>query len=367
MTDFRPLHKKITKKILSEIEQFFDDKIEEAKGKDEVLADMVKVLQEFVMRGGKRIRPFLTVLAYQYATSVHESAQSQLKDHPNVFQAAACVEIHHLYILNLDDMADRDVLRHGGPTLEEYYGTKIFGKWSDAKHHGQTFSSIAGALLNSYTWEILRTSGFDPQIILNVMGIITESLFTDTVLGWQIHYFQNNQTIAESTEERFLKGLEYVTSRYTFVGPLNIGLTLAGKKPNSEIQKVFIEYGKHIGIAFQIQDDILGLFGDPNQTGKAVGNDVREGKKTLLIQRAYRNGNAEQRTFLESVIGTELTVEQLQKVQTIVKDTGSLEYSQQLAKQHVEQGRAALKKLPKRTEEIEVLESLAEYIITRKK
>lgn len=370
MSIFKSTHKKITQQVLSELETFFDQKIASAQKDDQVLVDMVKVLKEFTLRGGKRIRPFLTVLAYEYCkktTSLNESReQPRLSSTENIFKAASSVETHHHYLLNLDDMADRDILRHGGKSLEYFYQTELFQHWKDAEHHGRTFSSIAGALLNSYTWELLSTAGFEPQRVIDAMQVVSDMLFSDTVVGWQIQYFQNNEDIEQSSEERFLKGLEYVTSRYTFIGPLQIGVILSGGTELKTVIEAFQAYGKAVGIAFQIQDDILGMYGDPKEMGKAVGNDIREGKKTLLLQYAYRHGTKKDQEFLAKVIGSPLTEAELKNVQEIVKTTGSLKYSQDLAKREVEKGIEALENLHQ-TEEIEMLKELAQYMIKREK
>lgn len=357
----KPFLQHETPKILQALEVFFDEQLEKAEGKDAVLVDMVAVLKEFMLRGGKRVRPLLTILAYLIAKNLgHESG--------DIYRAAAAVETHHHYLLSIDDIADRDILRHGGKTLHEYYRTEVFQDWADSTHHGHSFSMIAGSLLNSFTFELLRTSQFPAERILKAEGIVNEMLFADTSLGWQIQYFQNNEPVASATEERFLKGLEFVTSRYTFVGPMLIGLHLALDESDGQFRQfkdLFTDYGKHVGIAFQIQDDVLGLFGDPKETGKAVGNDVREGKKTLLMQYAFQHSDAHQKKVIEGALNTPLTETQLKEVQQVVQETGSLAYSQDMAKEHVEKGIQVLETASMQTKEIQVLKELAEYMIAR--
>ena len=374
MSLFKQKHQEITAQVLLTLENFFDVKISQAEQKDQVLVEMVSVLKEFVLRGGKRVRPFLTVLAFEYGKSVSPRlsrefpSENSLEFSPQrreeILKVAGAVEMHHEYLLSLDDMADRDVLRHGGKTLEEYYSTEVFGKWPNARHHGRTFSEIAGGLLTSYTFELLASSGFSPELIAQAIPIIQDQLFSDTVTGWQLQYFQNHQPIIESTEQQFLKGLEFVTSRYTFIGPMKLGLLVSGNE-DKVVERFFLNFGRHVGIAFQIQDDIMGLFGDPQKMGKAVGNDVREGKKTLLMLKAYEFGNSEEKKFIEKVIGTSLSDSDLQKLQEIVKKSGSLDYSQKMARQHVEKGIAELAILQVQSKEIEILRELAQYMVER--
>jgi geranylgeranyl diphosphate synthase type I len=351
--------------IVGELERFCDEQLIKAGEKDHVLEEMVRVLKEFILRGGKRVGPMMVILGYIMARTLANKSIEKEK----IIRVACAVETHHLYLLNLDDMVDRDVMRHGGKTLEEYYRSEVFSHWPDSDHHGKSFSSIAGALLSSFTFELIKDSGLEPERILAAIHLITEHLFADTVLGWQIQYFQNNEPVEEASEERFMKGLEYVTSRYKFVGPLMIGLTLALDQHDEhfhQLKRLYREYGKHVGIAFQIQDDILGVFGDTKETGKAVGNDIREGKKTLLIQVAYRNGNVEQKKIIKSALNRPLSQTELTQVQSVMKDTGALNYSVNLAEKHVKQAVKVIDELPASVYGY-IAKELAEYMIRREK
>ncbi|MBI5151246.1 MAG: polyprenyl synthetase family protein [Candidatus Pacebacteria bacterium] len=347
---------RVTRLVNEEIERFFDQKLASTKKTDRHIHAMVEVLKEYSLRGGKHIRPFLTWCGYRVAGG---------KEEGKIIRAAAGVGLLHFYILNLDDMADRDTLRHGGPTLEEYYKTALTNiPQKHRDHYGRSFSEIAGALLNTYAYELVRTSGFDPKDILEALGILNKEMFEDTAAGWLIHMHQNWQNVADATEEEFIKGLNLVTAQYTFVGPLLIGATLAGT--GKKYFPALREFGLHVGTAFQIQDDILGLFGDKTVTGKAVGNDLREGKKTLLIQYAYRHGNSHEREVVERALGGSVDEKTLIQVQQIVQKTGGLEHGKKLAKGYVEKGIEIIKtSLPdKQTQEI--LFELAQFIIERK-
>lgn len=346
---------RVTRLINEEIERFFDQKLASTAKTDRHIHDMVGVLKEYSLRGGKHIRPFLTWCGYCVAGG---------RDEKNIIRAATGVGLLHFYILNLDDMADRDTLRHGGPTLEEYYKTSLINIPPEHRgHYARSFSEIAGALLNTYAYECIRTSGFDPQDIIEALGIFNKEMFEDTAAGWLIHMHQNWQNVSEATEEEFIKGLNLVTAQYTFVGPLLIGATLAGtgKKYFSALR----EYGLHVGTAFQIHDDILGLFGDESVTGKAVGNDLREGKKTLLIQYAYRHGNSHEREVIKRALGGTVDDEVLGQVQQIVQNTGGLEYGKKLAKGYVKRGIKSLEKIFQQSEARVTLRDLSEYIIQR--
>lgn len=347
---------RVTRLVNEEIERFFDQKLSSTAKTDRHIHDMVGVLKEYSLRGSKHIRPFLTWCGYLVAGG---------KEEKKIIRAAAGVGLLHFYILNLDDMADSDTLRHGGPTLEEYYKTALPNiPQTHQGHYARSFSEIAGALLNTYAYELIRTSGFDPQDILEALGIFNKEMFEDTAAGWLIHMNQNWQDIANATEEEFIKGLNLVTAQYTFIGPLCIGATLAGKI--GKYSAALREYGLQVGTAFQIHDDILGLFGDESVTGKAVGNDLREGKKTLLVQYAYRHSTSDEKKVIEGALGSNVDKETLKHIQDFVQKTGGLVYAQDLAKKYVENGVTSLETALPHTETREILIGLAKYIIQRK-
>lgn len=349
---------RIANLVQQELQAFFEERLKHAKTLDLIHFNTVTALQEMVLRGGKRIRPYLCWCGYKLAGG---------KEDEKIIRVGAAVELLHNYLLNLDDMADRDTVRHGGPTLEVVYSQSLFADYpkDTREHYARTWSEIACAILNTYIYELIRTSGFPSEQIVESLEIIDTHMLEETAVGWQIHMTQNHQPLSQAKEKVFEKGLRLVTAQYTFVSPLLLGVIFAGKRPVFEpMLKI---YGEHVGTAFQIQDDILGLFGKTEETGKAVGNDVREGKKTLLIQYAYRHCNGEDQKFLERVVGSPITEKELERVQSIVKKSGSLQYSQDKAKKHVEDGVAVLQSL--KTGDMLIKQQLieiAQFVIQRK-
>jgi len=340
--------------VLEEIRNFFTEQKTASDLAPHFLHSLENI-EEFVLRGGKNVRSLLTILAFRLGGQTDAA----------IYQAAAGVELFHKHILNIDDMADRDEQRYGGPTLQKKYEQE-FNTWQDAAHHGRSFAEIDGTLLGSFAFELVRTSQFSPEKILAVMEVMNRTMYWRTVMGWQIHYFQNYQPLAEANEEEFLRGIDLVSSEYTFVAPLKIGLILAGKSEDEVLKSALMTYAQKVGRAFQIQDDILGVFGDTEETGKPVGNDIREGKKTLLLQRAFQNASPEDKKFLVAVCGQPLDQEQLEKVRQLMKQTGALQYSQEMAAQLVREGLLAISPLHN-SEEKAVLGDLSEHVIERKK
>lgn len=344
--------------VQQELRMFFQERLKHAKTVDPIHLHTVTALQEMVLRGGKRIRPYLCWCGYTLGGGTEDK---------KIIRIGAAVELLHNYLMNLDDMADRDTVRHGGPTLEISYAQSLFSGYpkSTRAHYARTWTEIAGAILNTYMYELIRTSGFSSEQIMESLEIVDTHMLEETAVGWQIHMMQNHEPLSQAKEERFEKGLRLVTAQYTFVNPLLLGAVFAGKR--SVFEPVLTAYGTHVGTAFQIQDDILGLFGKTEETGKAVGNDVREGKKTLLIQYAHQHCNEEDQKFLERVVGSPITAKELERVQAIVRKSGSLQYSQEKAKKHVEDGVAALQSLETGNMDIkQQLIEIAQFVIQRK-
>lgn len=359
---FIPAMKRTELEVRAALHTYFSEKKAWASQINHLLEESFSNLEEYMLRGGKFVRPFLTELGYRLAGG---------KLLPDMGKVGAAVEIFKNYVLNIDDMADRDTLRHGGPTLEMEYRS-LFSQTDPITqaHYGRSFSEVVGGVLATGAAELLLTAKVGTaEQRAKALLTLEEHLLQITAAGWQIHFHQNLQPLSQASEQEFLRGLELVNAHYTFIGPLLVGTALTG---NTKLDSVFREYGVAAGLAFQLHDDVLGLFGDTDKTGKAVGNDVREGKKTVLLQAAYRNAAKKDQAFLEKACGNaSLSPKQVARVQQIVKSTGGLEYSEQLAQRYMEKAVAALKQYDQSVPgflhkpEAQYLIELAEFVISR--
>ncbi len=362
--EFAELHKA---PISQKLTEFFAVKKTDAEKLSPTLAHSVETLESFVLHGGKRVRSLLVLLGYFLAKGTLEQESLDSKTVHAIYSISAAIELVHKYLLVLDDIADQDEKRNDKPTIWKKYESEFADRgWKNPTHHGRTFAEIDSALLASFVTDMVEGAGF-PFIdddLLYILSLINKHMYFETVAGWQIQYELNHVPLSEATEAEFMKGLELVTARYTFVAPLKIGYSL-GNEFNQEVSDALESYGVNVGTAFQIQDDILGLFGNPKETGKPVGNDVREGKKTLLLQQAYKHAHSLDQEFLTDVCGREMFGDELVRVQHLVTKTGALAHSQQLAKEYVDKGIAALEPLPDSTHK-KILIDLANFVIQRK-
>jgi geranylgeranyl diphosphate synthase type I len=167
-----------------------------------------------------------------------------------------------------------------------------------------------------------------------------------------------------ATEKEVLEVHRNKTAKYTVEGPLHLGAMLAGA--DGKMLRDLSDYAIPVGTAFQIQDDILGAFGNEKKLGKPVCSDLREGKQTLLVVKALENSDRHQKRMIEELLGKkEATEEEIEEFRQIVRNTGSLEYSQALARKLIDRGKEALKSSSLAGGTKEFLSGIADYIVNR--
>ncbi|HRI05372.1 MAG TPA: polyprenyl synthetase family protein [Candidatus Dojkabacteria bacterium] len=312
---------------------------------------------DIVQRGGKRLRGAFVIKGYELIGG--EKSEE-------IYKAAMAIEMIHAYLLVLDDFNDKSDSRRGGPTAH-----KIIEKFhidnhlkGDPFHFGISSASIASLVGQHMANNLLLSINLPMERVVKAVRQVNNAI-NITALG-QIRDIYN-QTINDVTEEDVMKVHEYKTAVYTYLNPLQLGVTLAGAT-DEEIEKLK-GYAIPAGIAFQLQDDILGMYGDPKDTGKSNLDDLKEGKMTLLISQALKNGSENQREEILSILGNrDLTPEQHAKVQQIIIDTGSLQYSKDLAHKLVNQAKEAMMNNfadRKDNEGMKFIVGIADYMIER--
>ena len=336
-------------KVEEELRKFFIAKKKEVN--NELLLRAVETIEEYTLRGGKRIRALLMLIGYRMYGGEGDE----------IIKAAASLELVQSYFLIHDDIMDESELRRGKKTVHKIYEEEHLhgGYPGNPQRFGENAAIIAGDLANIYAFEMLSDTKFPIERKEKAMREL-ERIMEYTGYGQLIDIYSG--ALNTFSENDLLLLHEYKTANYTIYGPLALGAILAGQNPSA-----LRDFAIPIGIAFQLQDDILGLFGDEAKIGKPVTSDLGEGKKTLLIIKALERGNENQHKIIGAALGNPaVTLQQLQEVREIVKNTGSLEYSQALAAELVNKGKSTLAKLEIPSEEYRrILEDMAEYIIRR--
>lgn len=307
-------------------------------------------------RGGKRIRGALVMLGYEMSGG---------KNTAMIVQAARAVEMMHAYILMIDDIQDRSVLRRGGPTahvmLADYHRKQQLA--DDPEHFGMAITlnaALAGAHAAQAILANLDASEENRLKVLSIMNrtmMITAHGQTDDIM---------NEVVAAVSDEDIDRVIERKTAHYTFLNPLHVGMVLAGA--DCHATDAITDYAMQAGRAFQITDDIVGLFGNEEESGKSPMDDIREGKRTLLMAYALKHATSGDKNFLIQMLGNKhLTPAEFERCKAILVESGALQHAKKIASNHIKQAKRALKVEAKRwgPQAVRFLDGLTDYLLLR--
>jgi len=326
--DFKKVLEEKKERVWKEIEKYLEDLIKfpaycQIPSRYQSLARFhQKITSEYPQRKGKYIRPTLLILT---AAAMGFSEKKAIK-------TASAMQISEDWILNHDDIEDDSYQRRRKPTLHRLYGKEL--------------AINAGDALHILMWKIL----WDNRKILEERKgeEITEEFYwmlTRTALGQAIEILWTRENRFDLTDRDILFVLEGKTAYYTIAGPMRLGAILAGA--SGEQLKVIYEFGKPLGYCFQIRDDILDLTSDFAGLKKQTGNDIYEGKRTIMLAHLFRAVKGEDKKRLFKIMGKkgkEKTVEEVSWVIGLMKKHGSLEYAQKLAEKFANQAQEIFEK-----------------------
>lgn len=237
----------------------FERRLREATEISPSLVKIVEAMKE-LSKGGKRSRGALTLLGYRITGGSKEEEEEVLK-------ASVAMEIFHLGLLIQDDFMDQDEMRRGVKTIQTRY---------QDKHLGESVAVLAGDFTFGWVTEIFSNLKLPAEKVQKAIGVWGK-YFTRVGYGQALDMLTGER---EATEEEILKVLTLKSGEYSCVMPLLLGAVLAGSDPSQMVR--LEKYGKELGLVFQLRDDYLAEYGKSEKTGKPVGNDQREGKKTLV-------------------------------------------------------------------------------------
>lgn len=336
---------------------YFDSVLKGSIKEDDLIAEALGHARTIVLSGGKRLRSAFMYYGYLGAGGTEEE---------KILETSVSVELIHSFLLVHDDIIDRDDLRHGVPTLHKRYadfGRSLFPD-RDVEHFGNSIALVMGDMLYSFGNDIIFHAQFPKERVFEALSCL-QNIVSFTVVGQARDIYMEYKR--DASEEEILAMYRNKTAKYTVEGPLHMGALLAGASP--ELLSLLSAYALPLGIAFQIQDDILGLFGSADRIGKPVGSDIEEGKLTLLVARALKNGDKQERERLRAILarGAALTEEERLEFCAIVRETGALDQVQALAQEYIMAGKQALTALRPRITPVayDFLEGVAEYMTKR--
>lgn len=302
-------------------------------------------VEEFInsCRGGKRLRGSLVRLSHDLIDP---------KPNISIFDVAAAIEITQATLLVQDDVFDNSLTRRNLPTLHLRL---------DQGEYGKNVAVILGIYGQALAPEIILDSDFSPDNKLKALKAYHATM-QSTGLG-EIE----DLTLAKSrtlTQADIYRLYDLKTAQYTFVQPMQVGAALAGAN-NSYLDAVK-NFGHLLGIAFQIQDDIIGVFGDEELTGKSTSSDIQEGKNTILLLKALQKAKSKERKFILENYGDQ-NVDQkgIETIREIFIKTGSLDYSKEQVVHSSETARKIIPQLTSQPDHQQLLDQMINMLISR--
>lgn len=280
---------------------------------------LIGALEEFVLRGGKRLRPAFAYWGYRAATPGPEDPVSD-----EVLRLFSALELLHACALVHDDVIDCSATRRGMPTAHVQFAElhRDRGWRGSAAQFGRSAAILLGDLSLVWADDVVAAADLQSDARSRVQRVWSD--IRTEVLGGQ--YLD---IVAESSGANCIATAmnvnTYKTASYTVSRPLQFGAAAAADRP--DIQRAFHAIGNDLGVAFQLRDDVLGVFGDPVVTGKPSGDDLRSGKRTVLlaeaVERAERSDPAAAELLRRST-GTELTDAQVRELCAVIESVGAL-------------------------------------------
>jgi len=280
------------------------------------LVPAADALSAFLLDSGKRLRPLFAYFGFAGAGGAHNQ---------EVIRACASLELLQACALIHDDLMDGSDTRRGKPAIHKHF-EKLHSQESavgSSVGFGQAAAILLGDLALVYSDLALHQSGINGEVLPHVLSVHDE-MRVELMAGQFLDVYE--QTRSSHTVERALTIARYKSGKYTIERPLHFGAALAttDKEVFAEVTSHYSSYGLPLGEAFQLRDDLLGVFGDPELTGKPAGDDLREGKRTVLVAMAQESMSSTDIKEFESLFGKEyLNSDGIEKLRSIITDTGA--------------------------------------------
>lgn len=301
--------------------------------------NLYRAARHIIDAGGKRLRPFLVLKSCKLVGGREGDA----------IPTAAALELLHTFTLLHDDIMDNDEKRRGVPTVHNQWGVPI--------------AIVAGDLLFAKVYEAI-TKFTDPKRvtakrIVQVLKEVSEATVTICEGQTRDMMFESKETVSE---DEYFEMIQAKTATL-FETSARCGGILGGAN-NRQVDRLG-EYGRYAGIAFQVIDDVLALTADEKVLKKPVGNDIREGKRTLIVVHALEKASKNQKKrILETLGDGSASPERIRETVELIDSLGAIDYAKEVAEKYIERAKEALASFPA-SEDREDLISLSDLIFAR--
>jgi geranylgeranyl pyrophosphate synthase len=306
--------------------------------------------------GGKRLRSYITLVSF-----------GAYSDEPmaTILPAAAAQELLHMAMLIHDDIIDRDDLRYGVKNIASRYTDrykKVIADETDRRHYADSAAMLAGDLLISEAFILTSESDIETRAIIAAQRLLSTTIFQ--VVGGEL--LDTEAAFRGSDAASPLTIALQKTASYSFVSPLLMGATLASA-PNTELI-LLQKFGEKLGTAYQLRDDLIGVFGDQATTGKSNDSDLLEGKRTLLIELFHSHANDTDRAIFSSLFGRkDLNSDELMTLKELLERSGAKAGVEARIETYRTESHTILDTLDIDTQHNEALSALVELCLRRSK
>jgi geranylgeranyl diphosphate synthase, type I len=321
----------LRERVDAALADFFARSLPPVAGVAEELNPLLDATQAFVLDGGKRLRPAFCYWGFRAAGGA---------DGPDIVAAASSLELLQACALVHDDVIDRSETRRGAPAVHRRFAALHDASgWSgDAEQFGTAAAVLLGDLALIWADAMLVASGFDGDTLRRAMPV-WEAMRVEVMCGQYLDVVE--QARGGGSVERALRVARYKSAKYTIERPLHLGVVLAGG--GTDLLESMSGYGLPLGEAFQLRDDLLGVYGDPALTGKPAGDDLREGKRTVLVALAAEHADTAQREVLDRGLGNpDLTPDDVERLRETIAATGAVRRVEELIDDRASRARSAL-------------------------
>lgn len=315
---------------------------------DAALLPVADTLEAFVLGGGKRLRPAFAYWGHRAAGGT---------DSDELVATVAALELVQASALIHDDVMDASDTRRGEPAVHRRFaGRHQSEQWhGDPDGFGVAAAILLGDLCLVWSGELLHSGGLDLGSVARARTVFDE-MRTEVTAGQYLDVLA--QATGDTSVERASKVARFKSGKYTVERPLLLGGALAAAPP--EVMAAYSGYGLPLGEAFQLRDDVLGVFGDPTRTGKPAGDDLREGKRTFLVAATFEEAGPAARTALVAGLGDrDLDEAGAARLRQIITDTGALARTERRIEELTAAALAALTTVRLDPAAVEVLTALA--------
>ena len=291
-------------------------------------------IQKLYNAGGKRLRSYMTLLTFEAYSDTPVKT---------VLPAAAAQELLHIAMLIHDDIIDRDDIRYGVKNVAREYldhYEEIIENEDDRRHYANSAAILAGDLLISEAFILIIETKSNPKTVLAAQQLLSKAIFQ--VVGGEL--LDTEAAFRGSDAADPLSIAEQKTASYSFVSPFLMGATLAEAAPRE--LELLQQLGEQLGVAYQLRDDMIGIFGDEHATGKSVSSDILEGKRTYLIEEFYTLADETQRITFDALFGRhDIKADEINVVKHLLTDSGAKDAAERLITAYQEHAHTILNSL----------------------